>query len=70
MGTTDGLNRGIKAVNTGDPIKVPVGEKTFGRIMNVLGHPIDDEGPIGAEDIGQFIARHQVMRNRPVVRNY
>ena len=51
MGTTDGLKRGLKAHNTGKPIEVPVGEKTLGRIMDVLGRPIDDAGPIGAEEL-------------------
>ncbi len=50
MGTTDGLKRGVQAKNTGEPIQVPVGKKTLGRIMDVLGRPIDDEGPIGAEE--------------------
>ncbi|MBA2651800.1 MAG: F0F1 ATP synthase subunit beta [Tatlockia sp.] len=50
MGTTDGLKRGVKAKNTGQPIQVPVGVKTLGRIMDVLGRPIDDAGPIGAEE--------------------
>ncbi len=50
MGTTDGLRRGVEALNTGEPIKVPVGTKTLGRIMDVLGRPIDDEGEIGAEE--------------------
>jgi len=50
MGTTDGLKRGVKAVNTGKPIQVPVGTKTLGRIMDVLGKPIDEAGPIGAEE--------------------
>ena len=50
MGTTDGLKRGVQAMNTGEPIKVPVGTKTLGRIMDVLGRPIDDEGPIDSED--------------------
>lgn len=50
MGTTDGLKRGSKAVNTGEPIQVPVGKKTLGRIMDVLGRPIDDEGAIDAEE--------------------
>lgn len=49
MGTTDGLRRGIEAFNTEEPIKVPVGEKTLGRIMNVLGEPIDEAGPVNAE---------------------
>ncbi|MDF1758459.1 MAG: F0F1 ATP synthase subunit beta [Legionellaceae bacterium] len=50
MGTTDGLRRGVQANNTGEPIKVPVGTKTLGRIMDVLGKPIDEAGPIDAED--------------------
>jgi F-type H+/Na+-transporting ATPase subunit beta len=50
MGTTDGLKRGLKAENTGEPIQVPVGKKTLGRIMDVLGRPVDDAGPIGAEE--------------------
>ncbi|MFA5959637.1 MAG: F0F1 ATP synthase subunit beta [Tatlockia sp.] len=50
MGTTDGLKRGLKAENTGRPICVPVGEATLGRIMDVLGRPIDDEGPIAATE--------------------
>lgn len=50
MGTTDGLRRGVQANNTGEPIQVPVGTKTLGRIMNVLGTPIDDAGPIAAEE--------------------
>ena len=49
MGSTEGLKRGLKVVNTGSPVQVPVGEKTLGRIMNVLGEPIDNAGPIGAE---------------------
>jgi len=49
MGSTDGLKRGLKAKNTGHPIKVPVGKKTLGRIMDVLGKPIDEAGPIGEE---------------------
>lgn len=49
MGTTDGLRRGLSVSNTGAPINVPVGQKTLGRIMNVLGEPVDNAGPIGAE---------------------
>ena len=49
MGTSDGLRRGLKVVNTGSPIQVPVGQKTLGRIMDVLGNPVDEMGPIGAE---------------------
>jgi F-type H+-transporting ATPase subunit beta len=49
LGSTDGLKRGISVTDTGDAIKVPVGEKTLGRVMDVLGRPIDEAGPIGAE---------------------
>ena len=49
MGTTEGLRRGLNASNTGHPILVPVGTKTLGRIMDVLGRPIDEKGPIGEE---------------------
>jgi F-type H+/Na+-transporting ATPase subunit beta len=49
MGSTDGLRRGLSASNTGAPISVPVGAKTLGRIMNVLGEPVDEKGPIGAD---------------------
>jgi F-type H+-transporting ATPase subunit beta len=49
MDTTDGLRRGLKAVATGGPILVPVGEATLGRVFNVLGKPIDGKGPVEAE---------------------
>ncbi len=50
LGSTDGLRRGLIADNTGTAIKVPVGTGTLGRIMDVLGRPIDEAGPIKAED--------------------
>ncbi|MEC7889089.1 MAG: F0F1 ATP synthase subunit beta, partial [Pseudomonadota bacterium] len=49
MDGTDGLVRGQEVVNTGAQITVPVGPKTLGRIMNVIGQPIDERGPIGAD---------------------
>ena len=49
LGSTDGLKRGLVAENTGRAIAVPVGEATLGRIMDVLGNPIDEVGPINAE---------------------
>ncbi len=49
MGPTDGVSRGVAVKNTGAPISVPVGVKTLGRIMDVLGSPIDERGPIGEE---------------------
>ena len=50
LGSTDGLKRGLTATNTGAPISVPVGQKTLGRIIDVLGTPIDEKGPIGEEE--------------------
>ena len=50
LGASDGLKRGLKVENTNEPIQVPVGTKTLGRIMNVLGEPIDEQGPIGEEE--------------------
>ena len=50
MDTTDGLQRGVYAVNTGAPIAMPVGEATLGRIFNVVGQPIDGKGPVEADD--------------------
>ncbi|RTR36873.1 F0F1 ATP synthase subunit beta [Shewanella canadensis] len=59
MGSSDGLRRGLEVVNSGSPITVPVGEKTLGRIMNVLGEPVDEAGPIGEED------RYVIHREAP-----
>ena len=50
LGTTDGLRRGLEVDNTGAPISVPVGEATLGRIMNVLGEPIDEMGDIKTDE--------------------
>jgi F-type H+-transporting ATPase subunit beta len=50
MKPTDGMVRGMKAVDTGSPISVPVGRNTLGRIMNVLGEPVDNRGPITTEE--------------------
>ena len=49
MDTTDGLRRGQEVMNTGAPIQVPVGPETLGRIMNVVGEPVDERGPINAK---------------------
>src|SRR3954462_2111561 len=49
LGSSDGLRRGMKVVNTGNPITVPVGGKTLGRIMDVLGRPIGERGPVAAD---------------------
>jgi F-type H+-transporting ATPase subunit beta len=50
MDSTEGLVRGQDVVDTGAPIRVPVGEETLGRIMNVIGEPVDEAGPIGTKD--------------------
>src|SRR5213076_3508420 len=50
LGSSDGLRRGMKVVNTGAPIMVPVGPATLGRVMDVLGRPIDERGPVNAKD--------------------
>src|ERR1043166_4016577 len=49
MEPTEGMVRGMKAIDTGDSIKVPVGRQTLGRVMNVLGKPVDQLGPINAK---------------------
>ncbi|MCC5884645.1 MAG: F0F1 ATP synthase subunit beta [Halomonas sp.] len=50
MGSTEGLKRGLETTNTGAPISVPVGKETLGRIMDVLGRPIDEAGDIGEQE--------------------
>ncbi|MCG9627094.1 F0F1 ATP synthase subunit beta [Vibrio mediterranei] len=59
MGSSDGLKRGLQVETTGSPITVPVGEETLGRIMNVLGQPIDECGPIGEQ------ASYEIHRPAP-----
>ena len=49
---SDGLRRGLTVFNTGAQITVPVGKATLGRIMDVLGNPIDERGPVGNEFTG------------------
>ncbi len=50
MSSTDGLQRGMKVINTKAPISIPVGQATLGRIMNVLGEPVDEMGPVNTEN--------------------
>jgi len=59
MDSTDGLQRGVPAVATGDSIKVPVGEATLGRIFNVLGRPVDRKGDVNAS------TRYPIHRSAP-----
>ncbi len=49
LDTTEGLTRGVEVQNTGEELSVPVGEKTLGRVLNLLGEPIDNAGPVNAE---------------------
>ncbi len=50
MGASDGLSRGLEVFNSGSPIMIPVGEETLGRILDVLGEPIDELGPVNARE--------------------
>ncbi|MCB0229664.1 MAG: F0F1 ATP synthase subunit beta, partial [Anaerolineae bacterium] len=50
MGSTEGLSRGLNVNDSGAPISVPVGKETLGRIMDVLGNPIDERGDIGEQE--------------------
>src|SRR4051794_8702553 len=50
LGSTDGLVRGMDAVDTGSPVSVPVGKETLGRVFNLLGKPIDGRGPVPSEE--------------------
>jgi F-type H+-transporting ATPase subunit beta len=59
LGSSEGLRRGLVVTNTNEPIKVPVGKETLGRIMDVLGNPIDEAGPIGEQE------RMQIHRAAP-----
>ena len=54
MGSTEGLKRGLQVTNTNGPISVPVGIETLGRIMDVLGRPIDECGPIGEKEVASI----------------
>ena len=62
MGASEGLRRGLVVSNTGKAISVPVGPKTLGRIMNVLGDPIDDAGDINAEQTWPIHRERAVVR--------
>ena len=57
LGSSDGLRRGMKVTSTGGPISVPVGKGTLGRIMDVLGRPVDDGGPIKSDKLRSI---HQI----------
>jgi len=59
LSSTDGIARGIDVEDTGQPIRVPVGEKTLGRVFNLLGNPVDQGGPVDAEE------RYPIHREPP-----
>ena len=63
MSTTDGVTRGMDVVDTGQAISVPVGEPVLGRILNVLGEPVDQMGPVGGE--GAELERWPIHRPAP-----
>ena len=64
MGSAEGLTRGAEASNTGAPISVPVGTATLGRIMDVLGTPIDEKGDIGENHVCRFTVKHRLSQSR------
>ena len=64
MGSTEGLKRGLDVIDTGAAISVPVGKATLGRIMDVLGNPIDEAGPIDTEERWAFTVQHLRSRNK------
>src|SRR5437016_1975939 len=57
MDSTDGLTRGQQVTDTGAPISVPVGRETLGRILNVIGEPIDEGGPVGNKQVAAIHAK-------------
>ena len=61
MDSTEGLVRGTKAADTGAPITVPVGPETLGRILNVIGEPVDEGEVVKQTHISQFTVRHLTM---------
>jgi F-type H+-transporting ATPase subunit beta len=63
LAPTDGLIRGMPAIDTGGPITVPVGEATLGRVFNLLGEPIDELGPVNAEK------RYPIHRQAPLLKD-
>lgn len=61
MDTTDGLVRGLEVVNTGHPIQVPVGPELLGRIINVIGEPVDGLGPVKQKRSFRYIVRRPLL---------
>ena len=63
MGASEGVSRGLDVENTGAPISVPVGTETLGRIMDVLGNPIDEKGSIGEQERSRFTERRRPTKS-------
>jgi F-type H+-transporting ATPase subunit beta len=63
MRSTDGLKRGVEAVDLGAPISVPVGTPTLGRIFNVIGEPVDEQGQFQMMKLYQFTVMLQHLLN-------
>ena len=59
---TDGLVRGMKATDLGEPVMVPVGKETLGRVLNVIGQPVDKMGPVDRTTLGGLHRTHLVHR--------
>ncbi len=65
LGSTDGMIRGQECIDTGEPVTVPVGKATLGRVFNLIGEPIDGRGPVNADEYGS-IHRDAPALDRPV----
>ena len=65
MDGTEGLTRGQEVLDTGEPIAVPVGRETLGRILNVIGEPVDEKGPVNAKTLAPIHA--PAPPNRPIL---
>ena len=70
MDSTEGLKRGDKVINTGSPIQVPVGPETLGRIINVIGEPIDQKEKYLQKKIGQYTDKHQNLLTNQLKAKY
>ena len=64
MGSSEGVSRGLEVTNTNEPIMVPVGEETLGRIMDVLGNPIDERVRLARSRGWRFTETHPLMKNK------
>ena len=64
MGASEGLKRGLEVESTNAPISVPVGKATLGRIMDVLGTPLDNRGPVASQDKWSGSSRHGYQGHR------